>query len=439
MHLRNPYRAPPDFVHLAESYPALKHIMSGASVNFTDDLFQRSLTEALLHRDFGLKLTLPHNRLCPPVPNRLNYILWLQDIITATSPDGSLPVRGLDVGTGASAIYPLLGCKTDSRWSFVGTEIDPDSIVSARRNANQNNLSDRIRIVEAAPDGPLFGPLHGDHDSPALPQFDFTMCNPPFYSSANEVLQLAELKSLPPNAVRTGAEVEMITPGGEVAFVSRMIDESLIIGTRCKWYTSMLGKLSSIAELVPLLRQHHITYGITEFEQGRTRRWAIVWTLTDYRLPDSLSRIAAPNPTLQPLMPQHNTLVQLYPSASESTVVLHALQFALADIEGISFSCSRQQPTSGDDDVEVDAAAYLILVEAGDDTWSRAARRRKARGVSTPMTTSSSAPRIVCRIMCRPEAGSVLLECNWSRGKEADRALFESLWSHLKRKVEASL
>ena len=52
------------------------------------------------------------------------------------------------------------------------------------------------------------------------------MCNPPFYSSQAEIEQLAENKDFAPHAVCTGSENEMITQGGEVAFVSRMIEES---------------------------------------------------------------------------------------------------------------------------------------------------------------------------------------------------------------------
>lgn len=52
------------------------------------------------------------------------------------------------------------------------------------------------------------------------------MCNPPFYTSAEDVERSAEGKILEPNSVCTGSEVEMITPGGEEAFVKRMFEES---------------------------------------------------------------------------------------------------------------------------------------------------------------------------------------------------------------------
>lgn len=81
----------------------------------------------------------------------------------------------------------------------------------------------------------------------------------------------------------TGAEVEMVTPGGEVEFVSRMIDESLHLRQRVLWYTSMLGKLSSVYILIEKLIQcGNRNYAATEFVQGsRTRRWAIAWSWTD--------------------------------------------------------------------------------------------------------------------------------------------------------------
>ena len=52
------------------------------------------------------------------------------------------------------------------------------------------------------------------------------MCNPPFYARAEDVEHSAEGKILEPNSVCTGSAVEMITPGGEEAFIGRMFVES---------------------------------------------------------------------------------------------------------------------------------------------------------------------------------------------------------------------
>ncbi|KAF8813097.1 hypothetical protein BYT27DRAFT_7131878, partial [Phlegmacium glaucopus] len=76
---------------------------------------------------FGITLRIPENRLCPPshrMDHRLNYILWIQDIVHAHDYVFGNPrrrVRGIDIGTGSTAIYPFLGCKLEPEWEFVAT------------------------------------------------------------------------------------------------------------------------------------------------------------------------------------------------------------------------------------------------------------------------------------------------------------------------------
>ncbi|KAG1813143.1 uncharacterized protein BJ212DRAFT_1366783, partial [Suillus subaureus] len=54
-----------------------------------------------------------------------------------------------------------------------------------------------------------------------------------------------------------------------------------------RWYTSMLGKMSSVPDLVSLFRGHSVyNYAITVFIQGQTRCWAIGWSFQGARLPD---------------------------------------------------------------------------------------------------------------------------------------------------------
>jgi 23S rRNA (adenine1618-N6)-methyltransferase len=77
----------------------------------------------------------------------------------------------------------------------------------------------------------------------------------------------------------------MVTRGGEVDFVKRMIDKSLQLRDRIQWYTSMLGKLSSVSILVETLIKHgNHNFAVTEFEQGsKTKRWAVAWSWGDRR------------------------------------------------------------------------------------------------------------------------------------------------------------
>lgn len=162
-------------------------------------------------------------------------------------------LRLLDSGTGASAIYPLLACSLEHSWKFVATgrsfhcdkrsrndklhvDVDPQSLASAKANVSANNLHSQIQVIQALPDSRLLFALDLDglHSLEKGSQFNFTMCNPPFYSSREEVEKSASDKEFGPNAVCTGADIEMITAGGESAFVCQMIQESLVYGERCR-------------------------------------------------------------------------------------------------------------------------------------------------------------------------------------------------------------
>ncbi|KAK8052353.1 hypothetical protein PG993_003738 [Apiospora rasikravindrae] len=263
-----------------EDFGAL--LTAGKHLDFTDPAAMMQLTKTLLKRDFGLQIELPDDRLCPPVPNRHNYILWLKSLLDTSSPtyaDAYEPERqvtGLDVGTGASAIYPLLGCVQRSSWSFLATDIDAKSLTCARRNVALNNLESRIRVVERKDSSVQLIPL----DELETKQIDFVMTNPPFYESEEELQQLAAQKALPPASACTGAPHEMVCEGGEVGFIQRLLDESLVLRERVQWYTAMVGKQSSLGIVVDRLRAKGIdNYAVAQFVQGhKTRRWAVGWS-----------------------------------------------------------------------------------------------------------------------------------------------------------------
>ncbi|KAF8263124.1 hypothetical protein EI94DRAFT_1773028 [Lactarius quietus] len=420
MHERNLYKTPPDFESLAHAYPALRpqsvllfhsqvsHLpYAGCSlrsiirapedgsptIDFHDENAQRRLTQALMFRDFDIQLEIPDDKLCPPVPNRLNYVLWLQDILSHSSSQELqlTSIRGIDVGTGASAIYPLLACRLSPNWHFVATG-----------NVDRNGLSERISVLPADPTGPILFPLTQD---PAA-SFDFSMCNPPFYASAEEVASSAAAKALSPNAVCTGSEVEMITDGGEQGFVSRMVRESLAIGERCRWYTSMLGKLSSLIALVTLLRAHSITnYALTELVQGHTRRWALAWSFTDARLADDVARPSAP--ALHRLLPPRTTFRQRLDRAPPAGHVV--ARRSPKEGPAVEFSGSRPGAAgTGTGEREEGKVALVAHV------WVEEARVGKSGG----------------------ESGAQLV-VQWMRGRDAQ--VFESFASHVARKIREAL
>jgi 23S rRNA (adenine1618-N6)-methyltransferase len=106
------------------------------------------------------------------------------------------------------------------------------------------------------------------------------------------MLTSAASKQRPPFTACTGSRNEMVTAGGEVVFISKMIDESLVLRDRVQWYSSMCGKFSSVEVLVKKLKEKEIeNYAVTEFVQGsKTRRWSIAWSFDDLRPKMSASR-----------------------------------------------------------------------------------------------------------------------------------------------------
>ncbi|ORZ09676.1 ribosomal RNA large subunit methyltransferase F-like protein [Lobosporangium transversale] len=286
MHPNNPYHNnPPDFVTLAEQYPSLRPYVvlnikgdrTRGSLNFRDPMALRELTYCLLHRDFSIKLDIPINSLCPAIPNRVNYICWIEDLMRNETES---VIHGIDIGTGASCIYPLLGCTRNKNWRIMATDINDRSLQFAAKNVIMNNLQDTIVLLKSHPKKIFPGMLFQESEK----IYDFCMCNPPFYEDEQDIQESHDSKEGLPSAVCLGMPNEMITAGGETQFVQRMIDESCIWRTRIRWYTSMLGKKTSVDKVVAYLKENNIfNITFTTFRQGRTTRWAVGWSFGDER------------------------------------------------------------------------------------------------------------------------------------------------------------
>lgn len=175
-------------------------------------------------------------------------------------------------------------------------DIDEKSLQYAKQNAEANDLEDRIKLIRTSTES-FFDKIPLDDVQQVKQQYfttnksliayriDFTMCNPPFYSSQEDLISSAQSKQRAPFTACTGSPSEMVTPGGEVAFITNMILESLHHKDSCQWFTSMVGKLSSLTPLIDKLRGEGVgNYAVTEFVQGsKTRRWALGWSFGDMR------------------------------------------------------------------------------------------------------------------------------------------------------------
>jgi len=154
MHPRNPYKTPPDFKAMAIAFPEFRKfvkqdITGKVKLDFSDPAALACLASTLFKKDFGLVVEVPPTGLIPTLPSRLNYLLWVEDLLSTLpkqiNESADQEVRGLDIGTGATAVYPLLATK-HLGWSMVGTEASLESLATAKANVARNDLGGKVLL-----------------------------------------------------------------------------------------------------------------------------------------------------------------------------------------------------------------------------------------------------------------------------------------------------
>lgn len=245
-------------------------------LNFKDPEALRVLTKCCLHKDFNLDVELPANKLLPTIPLRLNYILWIEDLLQYAGITDN--ATGVDIGTGAAAIYCLLALKMHSDWKMYGLEADEINCKYASDNISNNLLQNRITVVQQNADSKIFNRLFEEID--ATPK-TFCCCNPPFFTSADDALgENRTGKRKAPKSANSGSNLELIyKDGGELEFVKRILEESIELQDKIQIYTTMMGCKKNFQKLIEAMSERNISnFTTTEFCQGKTTRWFIAWS-----------------------------------------------------------------------------------------------------------------------------------------------------------------
>lgn len=76
----------------------LQGLTGKIKIDFKNEDSLRVLTEVLLKHDFNLKVKIPPNKLVPTLPLRLNYILWIKDLMKHASVTEMEETVGIDIG-----------------------------------------------------------------------------------------------------------------------------------------------------------------------------------------------------------------------------------------------------------------------------------------------------------------------------------------------------
>lgn len=289
LHPRSKHRERYDFKTLVARCPELAPFISenkfgDESINFFDPKAVKMLNRALLNYHYGIKhWDIPENYLCPPIPGRADYLHYIADLLHSEkqAPKNS-EIRCLDIGVGANCIYPIIGFK-EYGWSFVGSDIDKASTVSAEKIIESNlELKGNIELRHQTDSKYIFSGIINENE-----KFHITICNPPFHASAKEaqagtIRKLSNLKGkkvAKANLNFGGRNNELWCEGGEKQFISNMIIESKVFAISCLWFSTLVSKETNLPDIYKLLRKVDAQKVKTiDMGQGNKKSRIVAWT-----------------------------------------------------------------------------------------------------------------------------------------------------------------
>ena len=290
LHPRNLHNQGYDFPALVTSYPALAcHVKpnpyGNLSIDFSNPLAVKTLNAALLKQHYNIAgWDIPDGALCPPIPGRADYIHYIADLLGPENPD----IKLLDIGTGANGIYPLLACRIYG-WQCVGSDINAQSLANVKAIIDSNpDLKERFTLRTQNDKNHIFEGIIQPGE-----RFDVSVCNPPFHASQDEALKSTQRKvsnlarnrgeekvqTKAPNLNFGGQGAELWCKGGEMLFLKKMVRESQIYSSQCRWFTSLISKADNVRPLKKLmLKVGAVEVREIEMKQGNKVARVLAWT-----------------------------------------------------------------------------------------------------------------------------------------------------------------
>lgn len=298
LHKKNIHRHGYDFDTLTHAYPPLSHyIISNkfnqqATIDFSDGNAVKALNFALLKKHYRIEhWDFPTGYLCPPIPGRMDYIHYLADLLTASKVDSANKISVLDIGTGASCIYPILGARSQG-WRFVASDIDPVSIKAANTNvASNKGLAKQITCRLQHNSNHIFEGIIQPNE-----YYHLTMCNPPFHKSLADATKgtLRKWQNLGKSSNSSnsshkqdstlnfgGQKAELWCEGGEVNFIRQMIKESKQYREQVLWFTCLVSKKDHLSTIkLSLKKANAAKINVVKMAQGQKISRFIAWSFS---------------------------------------------------------------------------------------------------------------------------------------------------------------
>lgn len=293
LHPRNKHNQNYDFDQLCKAVPQLSRFIENKygqkTLDFANPNAVKLLNQALLKDTYNIEFwDIPKGFLCPPIPGRADYIHYLADILKSTFKDkiNHEKIKVLDIGTGASCIYPLLGNKIYG-WKFVATDSEIQSIKAAKQIIRANNgLKKAIDIRHQTQSNKIFQEMIKEQE-----KFHVTLCNPPFHDSPEQANEGSKRKWSnlgkteqnkkfeSPTLNFAGRSNELWCKGGELAFIHNMVRESQYYGQQVAWFTSLVSKKDNVSMVKLALKKAQATQiKVVKMAQGQKTSRFVAWS-----------------------------------------------------------------------------------------------------------------------------------------------------------------
>jgi len=280
LHKNNIHNSSYDFELLCSNESSLKEFVfvnsyDKKTIDFSNSKAIIALNKALLKTHYNISYwDIPSNYLCPPIPGRADYIHYIADLLKTNK-----NIIGLDIGVGANCIYPILG-NSIFNWKFKASDISEESLQNVQIIISKNeNLKDSITTILQTQKHEIFNNIINPND-----KFDFTMCNPPFHSSAKEALKGTNRKNKNLNIKDDtlnfgGMANELWCKNGEAAFIKKMIKQSIIYKHNVLWFTTLVSKKDNLKDIQKQLSKlKPFEVKIVEMTQGNKQTRFVAWT-----------------------------------------------------------------------------------------------------------------------------------------------------------------
>ncbi|OUR90885.1 23S rRNA (adenine(1618)-N(6))-methyltransferase [Flavobacteriales bacterium 34_180_T64] len=248
------------------------------TIDFGSPKAVKALNTALLFAKGKIKYwEFPDSNLCPPIPGRQSYIDRISLLLEASDINKNVTI--LDIGTGATCIYPLLG-NIIYNWRFVGTDIDERSLKNAQSILDKNGIQDVIELRIQKDASQILTEIVTPTD-----RFSAVICNPPFYKdeAEAEAANAKKIKGLGKDGkeVRNfaGTNNELIYKGGEKAFLHNYLYQSSLYKTQCFWFSSLVSNKKKLKSMQASLKKLGVfEMKLLDLRQGNKQSRVLAWT-----------------------------------------------------------------------------------------------------------------------------------------------------------------